>query len=462
MPAMPCSKHRHSIERKTMKKNILIINPWIYDFKGFDEWSKPLGLLYIASILRNEGYNVSLINCLSRNHPSADPSYNESEEKYGCGKFPSEEIEKPAIFKTVKRKYKRYGISESAFLEDLDNAPEPDAIIVGSLITFWYKGPFRAIELARQRFPKIPIILGGIYATLCHEHAKKHSGADFVIKGHDMETLLAILSGITGNEIKRHIYGFGDYPTPAYNLLERPSSVPILTSMGCPFRCSYCASSILNGKFFSKDPAKLAEELFPQLSMLNIKDIAFYDDALLVNYEKHTGAFVSRLKDLGLSPRYHTPNAMHARYITEDTAISMKNHGFKSLRIGFEFIDEDMQKKTGGKTDSSHLANAAENLYKAGFEKKDIKAYILIGIPGTKPDSVERAIRYCASIGLSTHLSEYSPIPGTPMWGDFPGTSSDHADDPLFHNNTYHIYNETVLPLEEYNRLKTISRELNG
>ena len=197
------------------------------------------------------------------------------------------------------------------------------------------------------------------------------------------------------------------------------------------------------------------------MQKIKIKDAAFYDDALLVNYANHTGAFLTALKELGISLRYHTPNAMHARYITEETAMSMKNHGFKSLRIGFEFIDEDMQKKTGGKTDSSHLKTAAENLYKAGFDKNDIKAYILIGIPNTKPDSVERAIRYCASIGLSTHLSEYSPLPHTPMWKEFPNTSSEEALDPLFHNNTYHIYNETVLPLEEYNRLKTISRELN-
>ena len=49
--------------------NILLINPWIYDFAAYDMWTEPLGLLYIASLLRENGYRVSLINCLDRHHP---------------------------------------------------------------------------------------------------------------------------------------------------------------------------------------------------------------------------------------------------------------------------------------------------------------------------------------------------------------------------------------------------------
>ena len=46
--------------------NLLLINPWIYDFTAYDFWSKPLGLLYIGSILREQGYGVSYIDCMDR------------------------------------------------------------------------------------------------------------------------------------------------------------------------------------------------------------------------------------------------------------------------------------------------------------------------------------------------------------------------------------------------------------
>ncbi|MBD3380022.1 MAG: B12-binding domain-containing radical SAM protein, partial [Candidatus Omnitrophica bacterium] len=51
-------------------KNILIVNPWIYDFAAYDLWMKPWGLLKISSILKRNGFGVDLIDCLDRHHPS--------------------------------------------------------------------------------------------------------------------------------------------------------------------------------------------------------------------------------------------------------------------------------------------------------------------------------------------------------------------------------------------------------
>ena len=53
-----------------MSKKILLVNPWIYDFTAFDLWLKPLGLLYLASHLLNQGYEVELLDCLNRLDPS--------------------------------------------------------------------------------------------------------------------------------------------------------------------------------------------------------------------------------------------------------------------------------------------------------------------------------------------------------------------------------------------------------
>ena len=56
---------------KPNKPSILLVNPWIHDFAAYDFWAKPLGLLSIASILREHGFNVSYIDCLDRFHPNA-------------------------------------------------------------------------------------------------------------------------------------------------------------------------------------------------------------------------------------------------------------------------------------------------------------------------------------------------------------------------------------------------------
>ncbi len=75
-----------------MKPTLILINPWVYDFAAYDLWSKPLGLLYLASQLRALGLTVHLIDCLDvhnplmekvgsiKNHPSIMPEIASIEE----------------------------------------------------------------------------------------------------------------------------------------------------------------------------------------------------------------------------------------------------------------------------------------------------------------------------------------------------------------------------------------------
>ena len=140
-------------------KRILLINPWIYDFAAYDLWMKPLGLLYLASILRNNGFHVDFLDCL-------DPYCYDSEteghlkppkrQPSGRGHFPKEQIAKPSCLKEIKRRYYRFGISPHLFRATLEKKPAPDMIFVTSMMTYWYPGVFAAIETLHDLFPGIP------------------------------------------------------------------------------------------------------------------------------------------------------------------------------------------------------------------------------------------------------------------------------------------------------------------
>jgi len=144
------------------KGNILLINPWIYDFAAYDLWTEPLGLLHIASLLRENGYNVDLINCLDRYHPALLKLQNLESPKnnrYGCGKFHKEVIESPRLLQDVPRRYGRYGLPLEIFRNELANTPQPDVVMVTSSMTYWYPGVFAAIAEVKRRFPDIPVVL---------------------------------------------------------------------------------------------------------------------------------------------------------------------------------------------------------------------------------------------------------------------------------------------------------------
>ncbi len=72
---------------KHSSPHILLINPWITDFAAYNFWIKPLGLLNIATSLRQNGYRISLIDCMDCNVKT---------KPYGDGKLLKTTIPKPA------------------------------------------------------------------------------------------------------------------------------------------------------------------------------------------------------------------------------------------------------------------------------------------------------------------------------------------------------------------------------
>ena len=131
-----------------MADSVLLINPWIYDFAAYDLWSKPLGLLYIAGYLKSIGLDVNVIDCMDKNNPEMLKDLFKTKpvaRKYGTGKYFREEIEKPLPLKNFPRTYSRYGIRPDIFVKQLKKIKRPSAILVTSLMTYWYPGVVEAI-----------------------------------------------------------------------------------------------------------------------------------------------------------------------------------------------------------------------------------------------------------------------------------------------------------------------------
>jgi radical SAM superfamily enzyme YgiQ (UPF0313 family) len=81
-------------------------------------------------------------------------------------------------------------------------------------MTYWYPGVFKIIEITREFFDKVPIILGGIYATLCYEHAQKYSGVDIVFNGRGELEALKLISELTDIKLRIPVRnGFKPFPT---------------------------------------------------------------------------------------------------------------------------------------------------------------------------------------------------------------------------------------------------------
>ena len=139
-----------------MEKNVLLINPWIYDFAAYDLWIKPLGLLYLAGLLIRNNYNLTYIDCLDISDPLmkeylAGNHIQVKRNTDGSGKFYKTFLEKPVILQQVPRRYGRYGVSLEIFNWRLRQVPHPEAVLISCLMTYWYPGVAKVIELVRKR-----------------------------------------------------------------------------------------------------------------------------------------------------------------------------------------------------------------------------------------------------------------------------------------------------------------------
>jgi hypothetical protein len=413
-----------------IKGTAILVNPWIYDFAAHDLWAKPLGLLTIASRLRQAGFPVALIDCLDTHHPSL-AGKRPKRSTFGTGKFPKREVAKPPPLAHVERRYHRYGIDHEAFAEDISSIQAPSFLLITSLMTYWYPGVVQAVRIAKEIHPNTPVILGGIYARLCPGHAKEVSRADIVWDGsEEISFLTALLKEKDIPPVPR-AEGIPGYA--AFDLLHGIDYICISASRGCPLSCSYCAARFLNPSFSRRRVPDVIREITYWSEQHGVEDFAFYDDALLIGDEAEgllTG--IIRL-DRGL--RFHTPNAVHASRIDKGMARLLFDAGFRTIRLGLETSRQN--RAIDKKLNKGEFERAADALLEAGFKACDLGAYVLAGLPDQEPQEVLDTIHYVGALGIPPFVAEYSPIPKTGLWKRAKEVSNyDIEGEPLFQNNS--------------------------
>jgi radical SAM superfamily enzyme YgiQ (UPF0313 family) len=425
----------------------LLVNPWVYDFKAFDFWNKPIGLLIIANMLKKWGFKIDLIDCMDRLSPYYKT--NTKTDIYGRGKYHYEVVDKPHIFKNVPRRYKRYGIPKKCFIDAVQHVTEPDIILVTSSMTYWYPGVFEVIRILRQAFADTRIILGGIYATICPKHAKKYSGADLVFSGSSEKDFVELMSRLghhPGPEIKT------DCLKPDFSLYDALHYGIILTSRGCPFNCTYCAIKVLCPIFKICNEQSIIEQLNDLAK--RTRNIAFFDDALL--YNRGLPHLLKEIIRREYKLNFHASNGLHCRYINEDIAHLMYEANFKTIYLSLETTNPHVQKQTGGKVNTNEFISAVETLRKIGFPSDALHTYILYGMPGQEHDEIIDSINLCRDLKVHAHLCEFSPIPFT---REYEKTGFDDNTDPLYHNNLFFTWYYPQSKTDLYKKIKKLLSE---
>ena len=463
---------------------ILLVNPFIYDFAAYDFWAKPTGLLEVGRMMIELGHEVEIIDCMDAHDPGMTGfagnrvSIQKAQSKeFGTSSYFREKLPKPEAVKQFPRQYYRYGFHPDYLRDRLDAInPRPSMVGITGIMTYWCQGAHDTIKIIKEILPQIPVVLGGIYPTLLPEYARKISGADHIFIGsatHErLRALIEQLISPNDSRLKRSYTPhnasspeiasslpcpqfekstvFYPYPNPLYG-------VTALTE-GCPNRCLYCASWILYRNWKHRDPAQCLAEAGNTWHR-GCRDLAFYDDDLLFRFEEVLQPFLQQIQSHGWHFRLHTPNGLYLNRINSERARILFESGFHTLRFGFETADSSLSARIGHKIGQNEFSRRIQDLFQAGFHQNQIGIYLLAGLPGQSPESVEESIRFVRSCGLKANLCEYSPVPTTPLFAEAKKESLLDLDaDPFFQNNTLLPLRSKVFTVECLNRLKNLCR----
>jgi pyruvate-formate lyase-activating enzyme len=438
--------------------DILLINPWIEDFAVYDLWAKPLGLLYIADIFIRNGMEAELLDLTDRNSSLLEKPPPAG--KWGTGAYRREIIEKPRVLEHIPRYFSRYGAAYDAVAEYLSGLEPPKIILITSMMTYWYTGVKRTVDLCREVFPGVPVVLGGVYATLMPEHAARTIKPDLLLTGAFRGEHLEKIASLIGKNLK---YPDSETVEPAWHLYRKLDYLLISTGSGCPFRCAFCAVHLLAEKFERKSVSAVYGELIRNVGEFKVRDIAFIDDALLVNRKNFIIPLLKKTAELGAGLRFHTPNGLHARYIDSELAALFRNSGVTTVNLSFETVNEEQFGRVDGKVSVDDFLRAFEVLVKAGYKESDIRVYLMLALPGQSWEETLRSIEFVHSLGALVGLNAWSPIPGTEDYKEAVKKGFwREENDPL-------LGNPTVLPVppdnvtySDYLALMTAVKEKNN
>jgi hypothetical protein len=414
-----------------MRTKALVVNPWVTDFKLYDEWMHPCGLYFLMTLLSQNGVEVFYWNCLKR-------SGLEKSKSNGTGDFPSMEHPKPALYRNIRRRYKLYGVPAADFHDYLKAIPRPDIICVGSAMTYWVEGLKITVDIIAKVFPGVPLIIGGSSATLMPAVLHSLMPSVHIFGGSLFDQPRLARSGIPVLSTLSALPPDSSM-LPAFELLDDIRHLPVITSFGCPLSCSYCASRMLEGEFRPRPPAVVADEVESIVSRFGVKNAAFYDDALLFEPAGHFLPFCRMLSDRNVVLNFHTPNGMHVKYVTPEILDTMRNTGFTTLRFGFESGSSGHRHHTDGKTSIEQLAHNVGLMRHAGFTGEKIGVYIMGGLPGQAPGDMMRDVDAVASLGIKVKPVFLSPVPKTKLFDFYADLYPEITTDPLTHNDSYFI-----------------------
>jgi anaerobic magnesium-protoporphyrin IX monomethyl ester cyclase len=384
------------LERSNRRVKIALIIPPALELEKTWCPNLPIGLAYLAAVLEKGGCELTVFDC------------------------PALEID-----------HKKLGAKIASF--------EPNVVGITS-VTPTIKSALLAAHVAKETCPNAVVVLGGPHATFMDSQIlSEYPDVDIVVRGEGEQTILELVrhvfdsggiqavSGISFRKNKQIIrtpnrsliQNLDELPRPAYQYfsLDRYQFfgkviLPILTSRGCPFQCSYCVSSRMAGKVFrARSPRNVVDELEWLRDMHGAGAFSFYDD-VFTHDKKRAFEICEEMKKRNIGVPWDCQTRVDQ--ISKELLAEMRDANCQLVSFGAESgcpkILDAMKKRTTIEQNEKGVRLAKE----VGMS---VAMSVVIGYPGETIDTLKQTFDFIRRTEPDyVYLCLATPYPGTELY----------------------------------------------
>lgn len=383
-----------------MNKKILLIRPAPEKEQFGDESFLPLGLAYIAAVLKQNQYDVKILDLL-------------------IDKKNDDEV------LNVIKNFSPFAIGFTAVTPVINSA-------------------YRLAKKIKNMWGNILLFAGGPHPSALPEEAIKNN-FDFVIIGEGEKTIIELFKNLHSPEIvdgiafgknneiiktkqRSYIKNLDELPFPARELFPDlklykgqealGSELPvasILTSRGCPFSCSFCFKAVFGNHFRARTPENILKEWIYLIRNYNVKEIAIVDDSFTTDVNRVI-EFCNLLIKEKLKVKWSCPNGIRIDIGNLDMLKKMREAGCYRVALGIESGSQKVLDRIGKKITIDEIKIMVDNCKKA---KIKTMGFYMLGNPGETKETMQQTINFAKKLG--TDYAQFLlpiPYPGTKMYDD--------------------------------------------
>jgi radical SAM superfamily enzyme YgiQ (UPF0313 family) len=213
-----------------------------------------------------------------------------------------------------------------------------------------------------------------------------------------------------------HLFKMDRYTNlqPATDHVDGARSFAILTSRGCPYRCTFCSQSIMPIKWRARDPENVLAEWSHLVRDFRAEEIGVLDDSANIRMERLHDLADLLIKDGLNRVPWIFVNGIRANLATQDLLAKLKQAGLKRTAFGVESGDPDIMRSIDKHIKHETITAAFQSAKAVGLETI---GFFIIGLPGDTRETMQRTIDFaCQMDPLIANFSMMTPYPGTKVY----------------------------------------------